>query len=63
MTRNNYHIPEILAKFSDPHTWHTEIKTQGDPVKYRNGFYKAMRRKGLYWRLALEGDIMHVIKI
>ena len=57
------HIKNVLIAFGDPHCDRVEIPAEGKPKTFRNRFYKAMRIRGLYWSLSLEGDILHVIKI
>ena len=57
------HVRNVLIAFGDPHVDRVEIPVEGDPKAFRNRFYKAMRRMGFYWKLSLEGDILHVVRI
>ena len=57
------HVRNVLIAFGDPHVDRVEIPVEGDPKAFRKRFYKAMRIRGIYWLLSLEGDILHVIKI
>ena len=57
------YIEECLFAFSDPYCNRVEIKADRDPQKFRKYFYNAMRRRGYYWRLSVEGDILHVMKL
>ena len=57
------HVKTVLIAFGDPHCDMVEIPVEGDPKAFRNRFYKAMRIRGLYWKLSLDGDKLHVVRI
>jgi len=57
------HIKKVLIAFGDPHCDRVEIPVEGKPKTFRKRFYKAMRIRGIYWLLSLEGDKLHVIRI
>ena len=57
------HVKKVLIAFGNPHVDRVEIPVEGDPKAFRNRFYKAMRIRGFYWLLSLEGDILKVFRI
>jgi hypothetical protein len=52
------YIDKVLIAFGDPHRNRVEIPFDGK--NFRDRFYKAMRRRGQYWKLTIEGDKLHV---
>lgn len=56
-------IRQVLFAFSDGHCRRVELPITGDPLRFYENFYKAMRRRGLSWRLSVEGGrVLHVSK-
>ena len=54
------HIKNVLIAFGDPHVDRVEIPVEGDPKNFYTRFFRAMRRKGQYWKLEI---VLHVIRI
>lgn len=62
MNRYTDIMNRILSAFASRRTRY-EIPVKGDVKRYRDLFYKAMRRRGLYWLLSVEQErgVLHVI--